>query len=1313
MKNLFQIDLASNILCLPRTFEGIGVNRPCLALVLGFGLLTQKPAAASDFSLAQLTDGFVPFFEAKDYRHSLSPLHITPALGNIFFSGDLIAGAGDPRFPCVTSNDPDQGFTVLLPGGDGCFNPEWFTSMGTKVYFAADDNMNGRELWVTDGTSQGTRMVKNIFPGPSSSSPTNLTVLGNKLYFVANDGVHGRELWISDGTPNGTQLVKDIFPGISNSTISQMFSWNGAIYFSSSDRVNNEELWRSNGTASGTYMVKDISSLNSYPTKFTSFNNKLYFQASSPAPGNAELWQTDGTTGGTVLVKAISGSSYPIKAMHVAANQLFFSAPREGTSSDYELWRSDGTPDGTYLVKNINPSAASDPHSFAAYGNQLYFVANNGPTGDQIWRSNGTESGTVMVHEIYNPTTFNHPNPRQLLPFGDRLFFAQERYSNDAKWHVGLEWFSTDGTSNGIKLVADIEPGPVSGLVGGIYGTTYFVQNNELFFTAATQASGMELWKISKDLQITTHPQPRLVFLDQAVNFSVAYAPSGGAVQWQQNRSNISGATSLSYSIAKAALSHAGNYRARVSLAGQTKDSSEAALGVVDPYIKDAFANQGGTLLFKVSASGPGIRYQWKRNGTSLSNDSNGRVTGVATATLQIKNVTSADSGNYTCAVSLGGLSVTTNSAAGAILSLPVLTASPTSTLARLGQSLTLTAGATGGGLSFQWYRNGGAISGATSSTYTVAAVTASHFGKYHCRISNGAGSINTGTANIVLLDPAVPGVSAKEGGSFTLNAKIHIPSGISNVSYRWRKNSSYLADGPSVSGSNSPQLVVKNVTSIDSATYTCRVTFESVTIDTAGAVVAILAKPVMNAVAAQTWSVSQTMTLKVTGTHNPAKFIATGLPPGVAFESRSGQFIGKPNRSGFGSIRVSCENVAGRSGSISIPYTVLDLPSEVKGSFDGLVARNTTIGNYLGGWVSVSVSSSGGLSGSMRMADGTYRFKGRLDASVGEDPVARITVPRGKLAPFSLTLNFDTARKRASGPLSDGIYSANVRVDQRTWSAKSNPASTWAGTYNMVMDLPEDLAGNEDYPQGSGFARMTLKPDGAVRLAGKTGDGMAFALGTYFWRERYVPVFALMHTNKASLRGLIRVNAGGPAPDYPDNRVVVSNLDWFKNESFSTRDKLYGEGFGFISLNVDGSKWVVPERGSNVLDAEDNGFNNAQIVFARGGQEEGNPSGSPLITGSGLRANLNQQFRMDGSSRCFFDRNQNSAAVAMKVNSKTGLINGSYKVVDRVSDATSARRTVKFEGLMLQHRKEGFGFFQAPSLQSPGILAGQVFLSP
>jgi len=73
--------------------------------------------------------------------------------------------------------------------------PASLTAAGSRLYFTADDGEHGTELWESDGTAAGTRLVQDILPGPASSNPEDLTAADGVLYFTANDGEHGRELW--------------------------------------------------------------------------------------------------------------------------------------------------------------------------------------------------------------------------------------------------------------------------------------------------------------------------------------------------------------------------------------------------------------------------------------------------------------------------------------------------------------------------------------------------------------------------------------------------------------------------------------------------------------------------------------------------------------------------------------------------------------------------------------------------------------------------------------------------------------------------------------------------------------------------------------------------------------------------------------------------------------------------------------------------------------------------------------------------------------------------------------------------------------
>ncbi len=56
--------------------------------------------------------------------------------------------------------------------------PESLTVVGKTVFFSATDGTNGRELWATDGTPVGTRLVRDIRPGSGGSAPRSLTRVG-------------------------------------------------------------------------------------------------------------------------------------------------------------------------------------------------------------------------------------------------------------------------------------------------------------------------------------------------------------------------------------------------------------------------------------------------------------------------------------------------------------------------------------------------------------------------------------------------------------------------------------------------------------------------------------------------------------------------------------------------------------------------------------------------------------------------------------------------------------------------------------------------------------------------------------------------------------------------------------------------------------------------------------------------------------------------------------------------------------------------------------------------------------------------------
>jgi ELWxxDGT repeat protein len=408
----------------------------------------------------------------------------------------------------------------IFPGSQGSF-PLSLTNVNGTLFFSANFSIDGttfdgRELWKSDGTADGTVLVKDIRPGTMSSLeeefPTTFVTVGGTFFFRADDGTNGRELWKSDGTAAGTVLVKNINPGCCdefgnglNSSPGgappEFTNVSGTLFFSANDGTTGRELWKSDGTAAGTVLVKDIQPgafsggqlRNGLPQFLTDLNGTLVFGADDGINGR-ELWKSDGTAAGTVLVKDINpgaGSAVPFETspfecgpttcLNNVNGTLFFGA-NDGTNG-IELWKSDGTAAGTVLVKDINPGTpGSSPQFLTNVNGTLFFRADDGTNGIELWKSDGTAAGTVLVEDI-NPGTPGS-SPQFLTNVNGTLFFGANDGTN------GIELWKSDGTAAGTVLVKDINPGtPGSGLrfLTNVNGT--------LFFRADDGSHGRELWQ--------------------------------------------------------------------------------------------------------------------------------------------------------------------------------------------------------------------------------------------------------------------------------------------------------------------------------------------------------------------------------------------------------------------------------------------------------------------------------------------------------------------------------------------------------------------------------------------------------------------------------------------------------------------------------------------------------------------------------------------------------------------------------------------------------------------------------------------------
>jgi len=326
------------------------------------GLWKSDGTEAGTFLVEDFGDDSLTSYSGPGYLQSLNKL--------LIFVKDDAPGGGSQWEPWI-SDASNSSFKLkdIWPGDEGssfigCIE------MSNRCYSSADDYTHGSELWVTDGTTDNTHMVKDINENNDSATrgsgggASYLTVVGDKLFFVSFDTFQGISLWKSDGTEAGTQMVKDSFVDENETNMVTRYAYrdnygdftavNNTLYFKFNDEVNGQEIWKSDGTESGTVMVKDMGSDDfSAPSELRAMNGVLYFWFTDNAvPANSGLYKTDGTSTGTVLVKAFSSDDFEVsgRGIVVDGSKLYIELLNYSNNATKEYWISDGTDVGTFKL---------------------------------------------------------------------------------------------------------------------------------------------------------------------------------------------------------------------------------------------------------------------------------------------------------------------------------------------------------------------------------------------------------------------------------------------------------------------------------------------------------------------------------------------------------------------------------------------------------------------------------------------------------------------------------------------------------------------------------------------------------------------------------------------------------------------------------------------------------------------------------------------------------------------------------------------------------------------------------------------------
>ncbi|MCU9840592.1 hypothetical protein OEZ49_22905 [Ruegeria sp. WL0004] len=378
--------------------------------------------------------------------------------------------------------DGTRYLTALTPDSPGLSDPRNFESFGDSVLFSGYTEEFGRELWITDGTIAGTRMLADITEGSGSGVRENYRFISipgvawsaetaGLQYFWLEDVSAGAALWRTDGTTEGTFLLKGSTPdwltasdsvrrylgldvdnnmdatiALNDQVIfgaasgdqpnalwitdgtevslltdfggdddveipSNLIEVDGEIFFVTNDSDGNSrsEIWRTDGTPSGTRIFTELAVGAGRPAHLTRFGDHLYFRARN-ADGEGdygfELYRTALSDGSVELFADTEPGSGggSIRNLTAIGDRLYFSA---NTDDFREPWVTDGTAAGTYQLANISASGGSADANEGGYGffesnGLVFFTARSNDEGDELWVTDGTQEGTRLA-VAFNP----------------------------------------------------------------------------------------------------------------------------------------------------------------------------------------------------------------------------------------------------------------------------------------------------------------------------------------------------------------------------------------------------------------------------------------------------------------------------------------------------------------------------------------------------------------------------------------------------------------------------------------------------------------------------------------------------------------------------------------------------------------------------------------------------------------------------------------------------------------------------------------------------------------------------------------------
>ena len=379
-----------------------------------------------------------------NYRNGLNASHLFHYKDKILFCGSETESESEDLWAYDFATQQSSFIRDVVPESVYPFysiTPH-FTLFKDKVYFIADNfSLQNKELWVTDGTADGTQKVYT-FP-MEANFISGITANDNFLLISSQN-----YLFVSDGTTEGTRVLKNA----ANEVFADFFVFNNYFVFAAKNINYANELWITNGN-NQTFQVLDQednqplyihTELNCY-----NLNNVLFFYARTNTGSKAGLWSFDFATQKAKFIF----STINVAGCQILNNKLVF---KGGTQQDGfgHLYATDGTSENTIKLtadKDI-VSTFADRNYLVKLGNAIYFFPQIGER-NKLWKTDGTKQGTKPTSIII--PDYASPDIIKFFPKNERIVI--ENASHNQFWLMDANETITPLDQNKLDDVIELE----------------------------------------------------------------------------------------------------------------------------------------------------------------------------------------------------------------------------------------------------------------------------------------------------------------------------------------------------------------------------------------------------------------------------------------------------------------------------------------------------------------------------------------------------------------------------------------------------------------------------------------------------------------------------------------------------------------------------------------------------------------------------------------------------------------------------------------------------------------------------------------